>query len=258
MREYTEKQQVGHDCLRSYDEPEDERMKLLRRYVGYIRHYVAIWGVPWIEEHLTVESSANPRDWSIRYHTRSRTFTVNERSLNNKSLKEKVEKTTKNIKVIQLVGMDQLEQRSVVHFLWLKGLLKKAIHHELVAAPQENAVLYTSVTIFCTEMILGLNSAEASSSPKDDGLDDVNEAILLVLSDQSFSSGPSAQQIARIICVPKGSECHRLVDSLHFTLRHLHWAAHKLSESQKASRIESSCRSNFETSSVHPASRMGI
>jgi hypothetical protein len=28
-------------------------------------------GVPWIHEHLTVESSANFRDWGIRYHSRS-------------------------------------------------------------------------------------------------------------------------------------------------------------------------------------------
>jgi hypothetical protein len=113
--------------------------------------------------------------------------------------------------------------------------LKKAIHHELVAAPQENAVLYTNVTIFCREAILGLNSAEASLSPKDDGLDEVNEAILLALSDEPSSSGLSAQQIARRICAPKGPIYRRLVDSLYFTLRHLHWVPHKLSDSQKAS-----------------------
>jgi hypothetical protein len=82
-----------------------------------------------MDEHLTVESSVNPRDWNIRYRSRSRTFTVNERNSNNKSLKENIEKMTKNIKTIQIVGMDQMEQRSVVLFLRFKGLLKKAIHH---------------------------------------------------------------------------------------------------------------------------------
>jgi hypothetical protein len=35
---------------------------------------------------------------------------------------------------------------------------------------------------------LGLNSEEASSSPKDDDLDEVNETILLALFDELFSS----------------------------------------------------------------------
>jgi carbamoylphosphate synthase small subunit len=101
---------------------------------------------------------------------------VNERNSNNKSLKENVEKTTNKIKVFQIVGMEQMDQRSVVLFLRLKGLSEKVIHHELVAVLQENAVSYlsmTRVTRFSREAILDLNSDEASSSPKDDGLDEV-------------------------------------------------------------------------------------
>jgi hypothetical protein len=41
-----------------------------------------------------------------------------------------------------------MEQRSVVIFLRLKSLSKKAIHHDLVAVLQENAVSYSSVTRF--------------------------------------------------------------------------------------------------------------
>jgi hypothetical protein len=53
---------------------------------------------------------------------------------------------------------------------------------------QENAVSYSSVTRFCREAILGLNSEEASSLLKHDGLDEMNEAILLALFDEFFSS----------------------------------------------------------------------
>jgi hypothetical protein len=42
-----------------------------------------------------VESSANFRNWSIRYHSRSQTFTINERNSNNKFLKENFEKQRK-------------------------------------------------------------------------------------------------------------------------------------------------------------------
>jgi hypothetical protein len=38
-----------------------------------------------------------------------------------------------------------------------------------------------------------------------------------------------------MICVPKSTVDRRLVDSLHFAVRQLHWAPHKLSYSQKAS-----------------------
>jgi hypothetical protein len=66
-------------------------------------------------------------------------------------LKEKVEETTKNINIFELVGMDEMdemEQRNIVLFLRLKVLSKKAIHHELVAMLQENAVSHSSVMRF--------------------------------------------------------------------------------------------------------------
>jgi hypothetical protein len=79
---------------------------------------------------------------------------------------------SKNINVFQIVGMDQLEQKNVLFFCDPKPL-EKAIHHDLVAVLQENAVSHSSVTRFCREPILGLNSEEASSSPKDDDLNEM-------------------------------------------------------------------------------------
>jgi hypothetical protein len=84
-----------------------------------------ISSVPWIHEHLTVESVTNFRDWSTRCHSRNWIFTVNERNSNSKFLQGKVEKTTQNINVFQIVGIDQIEQRSVVLSLRLKGLSKR-------------------------------------------------------------------------------------------------------------------------------------
>jgi hypothetical protein len=40
--------------------------------------------------------------------------------------------------------MDQMEQKSIVLFLRLKGLSEKAIHNERIAVLQENAVSYSS------------------------------------------------------------------------------------------------------------------
>jgi hypothetical protein len=46
---------------------------------------------------------------------------------------------------------------------------------------------------------LGLISEDASSSPKDDDIDEMNEAILLAFSDEPFSFVPSVREIARRI-----------------------------------------------------------
>jgi hypothetical protein len=78
-----------------------------------------------------MESSANFRDWSIRYHSRDRTFAVNERNSSNKLLNEIVEETTKNSNIFQIVGTDrmdqmgQMKQRNVVRFLRLKASRKR-------------------------------------------------------------------------------------------------------------------------------------
>jgi hypothetical protein len=54
----------------------------------------------------------------------------------------------KNVNAFQIIGMDQMKQRSVVLFLQLNGLSKKSIHNELVVVLQENAISYSSVTRF--------------------------------------------------------------------------------------------------------------
>jgi hypothetical protein len=64
---------------------------------------------------------------------------------------------------------------------------------------------------------LGLNSEEASSLLKDDDFGEVNEVILLALSDEPFSS---VRQIARKICVPTGTIHRRFIDSLHLPVRY--------------------------------------
>jgi hypothetical protein len=79
-------------------------------------------------------------------------------------LKETVEKTTRNVSGFQIVGRDQMKQRRAILVLRLKGLSKKAIPHEFVVLLQGNAISYSSVTRFCREARLGLNSEEVSSA----------------------------------------------------------------------------------------------
>jgi hypothetical protein len=207
-----------------------------------------------------VEWSATFRDWSIKYHSRSQTFTVNERNSNNKSLKERLKNEEKYQHISdRWNGPNGAEE--CCPFLRLKGLSKRAIHDELVAVLQENAVSYSSatrVTRFCREVILGLNSEASSSSPKDDDLnegDEVNEAILLALSDEPFSSVPSVRQIARRISVPKALDIVGLsiLCISQSDIRHLHWVPHTLSDRQKANRVVDP---TSRPPVIHPASRI--
>jgi hypothetical protein len=63
-------------------------------------------------------------------------------------------------------------------------------------------VLDCDEILFYREVILDLSSVEASLSPTNDGLDEMNEAILLALSDEPFSF---VWQILGRICPPKGT-----------------------------------------------------
>jgi hypothetical protein len=82
-----------------------------------------------------------------------------------------------------MIGMDEMEQSGMILFLRLEGRSKRVIHHELVMVLQENVVSHSSVTKFCREANLGLNSEEISLSPKEVSIDEANEAVLLTLSE---------------------------------------------------------------------------
>jgi hypothetical protein len=169
-------------------------------------------------KHLTVESSANFGYWSIRHTSKGQAFTINERDSNKKSLKENVEKQPKILTCFRSSEWTKWS-KGVLVLCATQGPLEKTIHYDLVAVLQENVVLCSNVTRFCRETISSLNSKEVSSSPKNDGFDQVNEAMLLDLSDEPFSS---RQPMARIIRVPKSSVYRPFADSLHFTVKQLH------------------------------------
>jgi hypothetical protein len=140
-------------------------------------------------------------------------------------------------------------------------------------APREcRLLLECDEILFCREAILALNSEGASSSLKDDDHDEVNEAIQLGLSDESFSSVSSVREIARWICVLK-SWVNCISSDCRFSAFHAQSSdifigflassstarRHGKSSRVESSRVESS-RVVDPTSRppvVHPASRIG-
>jgi hypothetical protein len=109
------------------------------------------------------------------------------------------------------------------------------------------------VAKFCGEAIFSLNSEEGSASSKDDGFDEMNEAILLALPEEPFSS---VQQIADSPQDKRSKKHYISLACRFFALRSqtsdnfIGLLINSLTvNSQMASRVELSCRSNFATSS---------
>jgi hypothetical protein len=98
-----------------------------------------------------------------------------------------------------------------------------------------------------------------ASLPKDDGLDEVSEAILLALFDGPFSSVRYVWQTVRRTCVPKSIVDRQLVDSLHFTVRHQpsslgSFEILRQSEGKSSRVVDPTSRPPV----VYPTSRMGL
>jgi len=115
------------------------------------------------------------------------------------------------------------------------------------------------------ESVIRMTSHQPSS-PKHDGLDEVNEAILLALSDEPFSSVPSVRQIARRICVPKS--CINCISSAcRFSAFHSQTSdifigfltSSPTVSSRKASQLQSNrvVDPTWQSPVLHPPSRIG-
>jgi hypothetical protein len=177
-------------------------------------------GVSWTREHLTVESSVNLRDWSIRYYSRSRIFTANERNSQNKSLKENVEK--RRTLSIYFRSSEWNKWSRVLPVLCdPRAFRKRPSTRILLACSRRNSSRTQMRWDFARRLFWARirKRPHEPSLPKDDGLDELNKAIVLALSDEFFSSVPSGRQIAARICVPKSIVYRRLVDFLPFTVK---------------------------------------
>jgi hypothetical protein len=90
--------------------------------------------------------------------------------------------------------------------------------------------------IFCKKVILGQNSEEILSSPKDDDLDEMKEAILLALSDEPIFS---VRQLVCMICVPKGcTNCISSACRLSTFRSQIHGVSHELADTQKSGPVK--------------------
>jgi hypothetical protein len=128
-----------------------------------------------------------------------------------------------------------MDQQSIVLYLSRKGLSAVAIHDDLVATLDAEAVSYPSVTRYLREAIFASSNPPDPLSPPEHRLDDSDQAVLLALADQPFAS---IRELSRLTCLPRMTAHRRLTQSLGFHVRHLRCAPHFLSRYQKFDRVK--------------------
>jgi hypothetical protein len=132
----------------------------------------------------------------------------------------------------ELLG--NLDQRSSVVFLRLKGLSVKDVQIEFGQELGSDAIAYSTVTRYIRNNVILENEPEAEDRAEDQGFSITGNAILETFEIMSFAA---VCQIAKMTFIPPITRFCRLTKSLHFVLKRLSWVPHRLSDLQKQARV---------------------
>jgi hypothetical protein len=117
-----------------------------------------------------------------------------------------------------------MDQKPIVLYLPMKGMVLDAIHDDLVHTLGKDAVAYSTVTKYArSTQFSGRKEATAPEAP-DVERSPVDEVILTALAEFPFPFS-SVRAPSRRVCLPRSTvHQHRhLTQSLRFTVRHLRW-----------------------------------
>jgi hypothetical protein len=132
-----------------------------------------------------------------------------------------------------------MDQKPIVFYLRMKGMVLDAIHDDLVRTLGNDAVASSTVTKYAwSAQFSGRKEATPPEAP-DVERSSVGEARLAALGEFPFSS---VHEFSRRICLRR-STVHRhrhLTQSLRFTVRHLRWVPHFFTAEQKQTRVQMS------------------
>jgi hypothetical protein len=127
-----------------------------------------------------------------------------------------------------------MDSRWIALNLSIKGLSAKAFHQKLVQTLGAEANVYRTVMwSFCAAKFPAQNR-EARHMAGVTRTDSVGADSPKALTDNPFSSVPES---SRLTCLPRSNVHRRLTVSLGFTVCHLHWILHRLSDDQKTIRV---------------------
>jgi hypothetical protein len=118
-----------------------------------------------------------------------------------------------------------MDQKPIVLYLRMKGMVLDAIHDDLVCTHGKDAVAYSTVTKYaCSAQFSGRKESTPPEAP-DVERSPVNEVILMALAEFPFSS---VRQLSRRICLPRSTVHRHFTQSLRFMVRHLRWVPYFL------------------------------
>jgi hypothetical protein len=127
-----------------------------------------------------------------------------------------------------------MDLESIVLDLNKKDLAAVEIHTEVNHVLGEGTIGYPTVTCYLRKQSV----ADSSTLPPEDReiqvSDTFHSAILQALDEQPFAS---LSQTAKRNLVPMSTVRHRLVSKMACKLKHCRWVLHKLSETQKQTRV---------------------
>jgi hypothetical protein len=118
-----------------------------------------------------------------------------------------------------------MDQRPIVVFLRLKGILAKAkdIHTEPVQVLGSNAIGSSTETKDLRNDVILQNAPEAEDRSEDQNFSSTDDAILETLETMSFAS---IRQIAKMTFIPLTTRFRSFTKSLHFVLKGLRSVPH--------------------------------
>jgi hypothetical protein len=129
-----------------------------------------------------------------------------------------------------------MDQRSIVLYLHLKGLLAHVIHDDLVSTLDSKAVGYSSVTRYLREAKLVTAEVTLDREASSPRLDDSNRAISGALEEKK--SHFCVRKFTRATHTPRTTVYRRLTKLLGFVRYLFRWMPHLLSDAQKVRRVE--------------------
>jgi hypothetical protein len=118
---------------------------------------------------------------------------------------------------------------SICLFLALKGLSARAVHNELTVVLGADAIAYSTVTKGLRQRQFTSILVDPSEEPATIVID---QAILDAIEHYPLSS---IRELARFTCIPALTVRRHLTQSLGFVVKHLCWATHSPTPTQKRS-----------------------
>jgi hypothetical protein len=130
-----------------------------------------------------------------------------------------------------------MEQKPIVLYLRMKGMVLDAIPNDLVRTFGKDAVAYSTVTKYTRNAQFSGRKETTSPEAPDVERSPVDETILTAFAEFPFLFS-SVCELSRRICLPRSTVHRHLMPSLRFTMRHLRWVPNFLTVEQKQIRVQ--------------------